>query len=149
MPLSLSDFAGKVSKSEFPTQGLIQRFIKCHSDRPTITRIWYIKTTKFAKATYGIVISNTDAAKKKYAHGENILMSAKHDGIEIYNQCGAAIRPLEDEARKIVDFLQRSYFLKIEEIVFDFVKDKHGHWWFLGCKGFKLDDAIILARELR
>jgi hypothetical protein len=33
--------------------------------------------------------------------------------------------------------------------VLDFIKDSKGNWWFLGCKGFKLDIAILQSRELR
>jgi hypothetical protein len=56
---------------------------------------------------------------------------------------------VEAEAEKVVGFLQRAYYAKIEEIVLDFVKDVNGHWWLLGCKGFRLDRSILLARELR
>lgn len=52
-------------------------------------------------------------------------------------------------AQKLVAFLQRAYYVKIEEIVLDFIKDRTGKWYLLGCKGFKLDRKILMARELR
>jgi hypothetical protein len=56
---------------------------------------------------------------------------------------------LKIQAANIVEFLQRAYYIKIDEIVFDFIKDKDHKWWFLSCKGFKLDYSINLAREIR
>ena len=49
----------------------------------------------------------------------------------------------------MVLFLQSNYYIKIDEIVLDFIRDKDRRWWFINCKGFKLDYTINIARELR
>ena len=64
---------------------MIQQYIKCFSDRPTVTRIFYLGTTHGGKATHGIVLTNTEKGRNKYTNGSRILMTERHDGIEIYN----------------------------------------------------------------
>jgi hypothetical protein len=84
VPLTWIDFSAKVLKSELPGIGIVQRYIKSHSDRPTVSRVFYINTSKTSKATHCVVMANTELAKKKYLLGGKILQPEKHDGIEIY-----------------------------------------------------------------
>ncbi len=65
------------------------------------------------KSSYCIVIA---ASKKslQYTNGDKILLKEKYDGFEIYKQTGNAIKGLEFEASKIIDFLHANYPIKID-----------------------------------
>jgi hypothetical protein len=84
-----------------------------------------------------------------YHMGKYVLCADKHDGIEIYPLHGHALTKVEIEGRKLLDFIHMTYFIRINEIVIDFVKDREGKYWILNVKGFRLDESITLARELR
>jgi hypothetical protein len=94
-----------------------------------------------SKQTYSIVIAASKAATR-YTNGDKILLKEKYDGFEVYKQTGNAIKSLEFEAQKIIEFLHLNYPVKIDQIVLDFIKDSSNTWWFLGCKGFKLDEKV-------
>jgi hypothetical protein len=92
---------------------------------------------------------NTKTATSKYSYGNLITITDYGDSFEFFKLKEWAITDLIMEAAKIVEFLQKAYYVKIEMIVLDFIRDKSNTWWFLGCKGFRLDRSIQLARELR
>ena len=96
-----------------------------------------------------MVIANTKICLSKYSFGNQILITNYADSFEIFHQKSSAFAALEEQSYKIVQFLQTAYYVKIEEISFDFIQDKTRSWWFLGCKGFRLDKNILLARERR
>jgi hypothetical protein len=56
---------------------------------------------------------------------------------------------LKNECRKLVDFLQRNFAIRIDEIVFDFMRDCHSLWYLLSCKGFTLNAAAESLKEIR
>lgn len=51
------------------------------------------------------------------------------------------------EAKKIVDFMQRNYPLRIDEIVFDWIKGNDGNVYLLGCKGFKINERTAALQK--
>ncbi len=43
--------------------------------------------------------------------------------------------------------MQTNYPIRIDEIVFDWIKGRDGNIWFLGCKGFKLNEYGLFDRD--
>lgn len=64
--------------------------------------------------------------------------------LEVFKASGVALRGFENEARKICRYLQKGYNIRINEIVFDFLKDDQGKIWFISCQGFKLDSTSLV-----
>lgn len=53
--------------------------------------------------------------------------------LEVFKASGTAIKPFEREAYKIIQFLEKGYNIRINEIVLDFIKDEEGVIWFCSC----------------
>jgi hypothetical protein len=93
-------------------------------------------------------ITNTAHALSNY-QDKYVLSSDKHDAIEIYPLLGIALSKVESQGRKLLEFIHKTYFIRINEIVIDFVRHREGNYWILNVKGFKPDESITLAREIR
>lgn len=143
------EFSDKLLKGNLTSGTMIQRYIKPNGDRPSIVRLFYISETKANKASFAYCIVSSIRAIEQYSQAKHIVCSDIISGFDIYPMHGLAIIELEITAKKIVDFLQLAYSVRIEEIVFDFIRDSKGEYWFLGCKGFNLDIVVLKARELK
>jgi hypothetical protein len=53
-----------------------------------------------------------------------MLLSQKLHGFEIFRQSSSALAQLKEYAKNVIEFLQRAYYIKIDEIVLDFIKDR-------------------------
>ena len=146
VPLTWHDFSDKIIRSQIPSTGLLQQFIQFHSERPTVTRVFYKNNTMENKTSYAEVIVATRKAITQYVPGDKILLKFKHDGFELYHQSGKSIAEFEAVCAKVIKFLHSNYPVKIDEIVLDFIKDRNGELWLIGCKGFRLDEHVLAAR---
>lgn len=147
--LDWSKLYDKIFKSQLPSSGIIQEYIINTSERPCTTRLHLVNNTRDNKSSSAFAMTNTDCALETYHQGKYCLCSDKHDGIEVYPLYGHALARVESQGRKLLDFIHKAYYLRINEIVIDFVRDRAGNYWILNVKGFKLDESIIVARELR
>ena len=68
-----------------------------------------------------MVITNTKACLQKYPGGKEIVVTGFPDSFEFFVQTSKALAPLFTQAESLVQFLQRAYYVKIDEIVFDFI----------------------------
>lgn len=91
-----------------------------------------------------MVISNSALSRSKLRNLDNHLVnSLSLEFLETWNISGASIGPFETQARSLVEFLNRGFAIRIQEIVLDFMRDKHGRVWFCACKTIRIDpDAL-------
>ncbi|CAG9334004.1 unnamed protein product [Blepharisma stoltei] len=148
-PLGWVEFSDKLLKGNLTSGTMIQRYIRPNGERPSVIRLFYISETKDNKASFAYCIVSSMRAIEQYSQAKNIVCSNIIGGFDMYQMHGLAISELLSSAKKIVKFLQFAYSVRIEEIVFDFIRDKDGKFWFLGCKGFNLDLIVLKSRELR
>lgn len=140
-------FESKVSNHDFNPMNMMQQFIRCPGGRPGVVRLHYFCFGHDNKANYAYFINSL---------GLNIPPISKHDELnkcvvdtsnpsvlEVFKQSGAALRPYEAEADKIVKFLNAGYNLRISEIVLDFIKDESGKIWLSGCKRIQFDESSL------
>lgn len=62
---------------------------------------------------------------------------------DCFTVTGKALNEYEDQIASLVTYLSRSYGIKFESLVCDFVKDELGNAFFTNLKGFKLADAVM------
>ncbi|CAG9318993.1 unnamed protein product [Blepharisma stoltei] len=148
-PLNSLEFSDKILKGSLPSGTMVQRYIKSHSDRPCTIRLFYNNKNKENRASYAYCITSSQRAMEKFSQTKICVCSQIVDGIDIYPMHGEAILGLESYAKEIVEFLQNAYTVRIIDIVLDFIKDKDGKCWFIGCKGFNLDENALKCREIR
>ena len=123
---------------------MIQEFIKSPAAKPAVVRLTYYVSTKQPRANIAYLLTSkvhTDP-QSDLLHKTVIDLSLP-DSIEVFKQSGKALHPFEVQAKSLVDFLQRGYHVRFEEIVLDFLKSSDGTVWFCGCKGFRLDEATV------
>jgi hypothetical protein len=121
---------------------IIQRFVYSPTHKATLYRLVYYNRTNNceSKSNYGFWITN----KKDYFAPKSDMMSrTTHDNesvgsFVVYNINGKAIVEFEQQAKNLSVFLERSYRIKITEIVCDFVKDELGNSFLINVKSFKL-----------
>ncbi|CAG9325937.1 unnamed protein product [Blepharisma stoltei] len=147
--LSQMELHDKLLKNALVSGAMIQRYIKCNNDRPTITRLFYINTTKVTKASHAYCISSSLSSYEKFSQAKVCLCTGILNGFDISLMHGMAIAEYQKYAKNIVTFLQISHSVRIEEIVLDFVKDQSGKIWFLECKGFNLDYNSAITKEIK
>lgn len=59
---------------------------------------------------------------------------------------GKVLEPYEYFADQIVNFLYKSYGVRIECIVLDFIKDEHDTIFFTDCNGFRIIEYAKISR---
>ena len=136
-------------KGTLPTYGIFQRYIKCWGERPCISRIFYMNDSRHNRASYGYTIANSIDSYNKYTKVKSVVCSDFKEGMDVYPLQSKALASLQAIPKNLLDYLQSLYWVRIQEIVLDFIKDSNKQYWFIGCKGFKLDHNILMARELR
>ena len=61
--------------------------------------------------------------------------------VDTFSQSGKSIERMQIEAKKICNLLSRAYGFRIEELVADFVRDKHDTFWLINVKSFVLEES--------
>lgn len=148
-PLNSIEFQDKILKGTLHSETMIQRYVRSLSFRPSFIRIFFMNTNKDNKLSFAYNVASNPRVMEKYSIAKAVVCTELVDAIETYEMHGASILDLEIAARHIVEFLQLSYSLRIKEIVLDFIKDKSGKCWLIGCKGFNLDQTVLKIRELK
>lgn len=135
----------KLSSNELIQYTLIQRFIHTPGHRPAVTRLHYFANNKDNKANYAYFINNITTGKKKtYEDLQKFVVNTKDpSNIEYFVKSGTAIKYYEQEAKKIVKFLNKGYNIRIEKIVLDFLTDSEGKIWLSGCKACEIDLCTV------
>ena len=146
--MTWKDFSERVMKGSFPSKTIMQRYVRAHSERPCVTRLFYIHNTKLNKPSYAFNIVNSVKAMEKYTQAKHLLCSELVDGIEVYPLKGPGVKDYCEIAAKVVEFLERGYWIRIDSITFDFIRDSSGTPWLLSCKGFKLDTTVKFSKEV-
>jgi hypothetical protein len=154
-PSSLAEFApefldcrklhDKLFKSQLPSSGIIQEFIENTGRVLCTTRLLLVLDTRDNKSSCAYAITN-NSLTSKLKHQQ---YSDTPDSLAVYALSGPALAKVEAQGRRLLEFVHKSYFVRINEIVIDFVKDREGVYWIVNVRGFKLDESIMLARELR
>ncbi|CAG9320113.1 unnamed protein product [Blepharisma stoltei] len=148
-PLNSIEFSDKILKGTLLSGTMVQKYLKSYSDRPSLIRLFFNSKNKDNKASCAYYITSSNRAMEKYSQTKILVCCEIVDGIDVYPIHGEAILDLEKNAKQIVEFLQNAYAVRITEIVLDFIKDKDGKCWFIGCKGFNLDENALKSREIR
>lgn len=138
-------FNMKMSANEIIQFSLLQRYIHTPANRPAVTRFHYFAQNKDNKANFAYFINSTTAiVDKAYFDLQKCVVNTKDpENIEYFVKSGSAIRVYEQEAKKIVEYLNKGYNVRIEKIILDFITDTEGKIWFSGCKACEIDSATL------
>ncbi|CAG9316725.1 unnamed protein product [Blepharisma stoltei] len=147
--LMWDQFRSRIESHEQLQSVLLQRYIRTSGDRPSITRIFFSSFKKDHRANLGVAIINDVNEMEYLSPYKRFIIDTKLPNTwDIVNVTGHALRPYEVEAKKIARFLEKSYDLRLEKIVLDFIRDQSGKIWLCNCKGFKIDITSLNKQEL-
>jgi hypothetical protein len=142
--LDWSTFRQKILAHDIKPCTMLQEFIRSPSGKPSVLRLTYYVSTKAPRGNFAFLLSSTVHTN---THAGLLHRTATDssitNGVEIFRQTGKSLRPYELQASNLVDFLQRGYRVRVEEIVLDFLKSPDGRVWLCGCKGFRLDPSTV------
>jgi hypothetical protein len=135
--------------NEFSPQSLLQRYIHTPGNRPGVTRLFYFSHVKKNNANYAYIINNTESITEDSLRNiqKCVVNTQDPKRIEFFKKSGSSIKYYENEAKKLVLYLNKGYNIRIQTIILDFLADSNGKIWFIGCKGFTIEEAT-LARSL-
>lgn len=144
--LNWEQFRSRVENHETFRSTVVQKYIKCPGDRPCITRMFYYSHSKDNKANFAYFITNKSyGTSKKRSVAHLFVNTSQGQQLDITKTSGAALKPFERETLKVIDFLQKGYHIRLENICLDFLKDEKGRIWFITCKGFRIDHTTYLS----
>lgn len=135
----------KLSSNELIQYTLMQRFIHTPGHRPALTRLHFFANNKENKANYAYFINNISTESTgSYKDLQKYVVNTKDaKNIEFFVKSGAAIKYYELEAKKLADFLNKGYNIRIEKLVLDFLTDSEGKIWLSGCKACEVDLSTL------
>lgn len=143
--LNWEQFRSRVESHETFRSTVVQKYIKSPGERPSITRMFYYAHSRDNKANYAYFITNKSyGTYKKRTIAPLFVNTSQGQTIDIIKTSGTALKPFEHETLKVIDFLQKGYRVRLENICLDFIKDERGKVWFITCKGFRIDHTIYL-----
>ena len=137
--LDWNGFKTKMSGNEYIQSSMLQRYIRSPGGRPAVTRLHYQGYQKGNKANYAFFLTSRLKAEEMASIQQCVVDNTNPQTVDIFTKSGVALRPFEQEAEKIVKFLNIGYNIRIEEIVLDFMSDDKGCIWLIGCKEIKVD----------
>jgi hypothetical protein len=147
--LDWTQFEAKINNHDLNPMSMLQQYIRCPGGRPGVVRLYYFSFGNDNKANFALFINslalNFISATQSEELSKCVVNIQKPQFLETFKQSGAALKPYEAEAAKIVKFLNAGYNLRITEIILDFIKDEHGKIWLSGCKRIILDDSSLGA----
>lgn len=68
-----------------------------------------------------------------------LIADSQLELVDTFTQSGKSISRMENEMKKICNFLSAAYGFRVKEIVADFVKDKYDIYWLMNVKHFILE----------
>jgi hypothetical protein len=143
--LNWEQFRSRVENHETFRSTVVQKYIKSPGDRPSITRMFYFAHTKDNKANYAYLITNKTYGNSKKKSVANLFVNTTQGQyLDITKTSGTALKPFERETVKVIEFLQKGYRIRFENICLDFIKDEKGKIWLISCKGFRVDHTTYL-----
>jgi len=135
-------------KAQLPTVGMFQELLPIASGKPAITRLFYVTSTRIAKASRSYQITSSSQGILESPMTKHIVCTDSLSHFEVFKQSGLALKRSTANGAHLVAFLESRLRVKFEEIVLDWVETGE-ECWLLGCKGFRLDLQMLSARELR
>ena len=142
--LDWPQFRNKMITRDLVEGFMVQKFIRSVGDKASAIRLQYHPYSNKANIAY--FMSNIKSERPEDFYKCVVNIDAV-DSFEIFRLQGTAIKEIERCAWEIVDYLDRAYAVRIEEIHLDFLKDEQGVLWLCGCRGFRLDQ-ISVSRSL-
>lgn len=137
-----NQFHVKMAGREHVPWSLFQRYIKSAGHRPSVTRLYYYPSTKQNKTNFAYFVSSIELEHSGKNDIQRCVVDISHpERLEIFKMAGKPLKPFEGEARKVVEYLNTGYNVRIQEIVLDFVRDTKGVSWLIGCKKVLLDPS--------
>ncbi len=102
------------------------------------------------KAPIAITLSRRfKFAEQPYPVEERFLITeGQMESVETFAQAGKSIERMEQEAKKICNFLSRAYGFRVLELVADFVRDKHDVFWLTNVRSFVLEESNYNVKRL-
>ena len=146
IPLNSLELEDKIVKNQLPLVALVQKMLISHNNRPNITRLFYIVREKEENISRGYAISNTSIGYAA-SYGKFIVNSEVSHGIEGVLLANEAIKPIKRIAKRLVEYLERIYRVRILDICLDFLKDEGGVFWLIGCQGFQMASKSLICPE--
>ena len=142
--LSLNDLFEQIYKSPLPNVGLYQERIKPkHEDRPALLRVFIVNSTRSGKVSHAFVIANTHESPSLNSICRYIIRTDLPCSFTVYRQSCLSLQKAMLAGDQIISHLQRRYYIRIEEIVLDFIEDLQGQLWLISCKGYRVEDVEI------
>ncbi|CAG9321748.1 unnamed protein product [Blepharisma stoltei] len=148
MNVSMMDwlqFELKMVANETLPYAMMQRYIKCASGRPSIVRLYYYAYEKTNRANFAYFINSLTFEDAEMQNNIQLcaVNTSKPRKIEIFKQSGTALLPYENEASKIIHYLNKGYNCRVQEIVLDFIRDSNGTVWLISCKRIIIDPSTF------
>lgn len=145
--LSFAEFSDTIQKNQLPSLGILQRYVRFNGTYPAIVRLFYIKQTKDQRATHAWSIFNKKETVNGGYHGRHMVDLDGFDAIDVVQLQSGTIEPYIVYSKRLVELLELRFALRIEEIVFDFLRSDDDQIWLLGCQGFRIDESVLVFKE--
>eukprot|EP00826_Nyctotherus_ovalis_P015041 TRINITY_DN14240_c0_g1_i1.p1 TRINITY_DN14240_c0_g1~~TRINITY_DN14240_c0_g1_i1.p1 ORF type:complete len:170 (+),score=36.79 TRINITY_DN14240_c0_g1_i1:628-1137(+) len=135
-------------RSRIPTYGeIFKQYIRSKGECMQIYRFFYYSSLK-APVAVGF-IKRIKFSDSRHGPDEKFLISDMQlELVDSFIQSGKAITRMQDEAKKLCNFLSAAYGFRIEELVVDFVRDKFDTYWLMNVKSFTLEPSNYKIKKL-
>ena len=77
-----------------------------------------------------------------------LISDGQMEFVDTFAQSGKSIERMQIEAKKICNLLSRAYGFRIEELVADFVRDRHDTFWLINVKSFVLEESNYRVKTM-
>ena len=128
----------------------MQQFIYSSTNRACTIRLFFYnpQASHSQQHTYGFYLSNRHGYDAARLHLDERLAicTSKENSFEAFPMKGKVLEPYEAQAQSLLQFLFKSYNLRIEFIVVDFLKDERDTIFMVDVNGFRVSEYEKVAR---
>jgi len=126
---------------------IFKQYIRSVGERMQMYRMFYYASRKAPIAV--TFVKKIKFSDTRYTPEERFLISDKQlEFVELFSQSGKSIEQMKLSAKDLCNFLSRAYGFRVEELVADFVRDKHGIYWMINVRSFTLEPSNYKVKKL-
>lgn len=143
----------KEMKGTFDSLKVEQQFVVPKTLRASAVRfMYYTKHNHSNRQNYAFILQNKseifDKSLKTTITRKCTLAKDIPGSFTLQKVNGASLRQPEYQCSQIVDYLEKNYPVRIQEIVLDFVPDFLGRYKMIGCRHIRLEAASTMSQYL-
>eukprot|EP00347_Sterkiella_histriomuscorum_P000881 403374165 len=134
------------------SESIIQQFVYSSAQKANTVRLFYYnpRAHQGQNQTYAYYMTNDllyHETANKYRYEEKYtICSSRENSFEHFVMKGKVLEPYEYFAEQIVNFIFKSYGIRIEQIAIDFIKDERDVIYFTDVNGFKVFEHEKVSR---